>query len=70
MARGATRELVPPQSGMEEIVSNQSRESFMNGRKTVVSFFLVFFFNLPSVGTRTNCRTVFLKFFFWSDEDF
>jgi hypothetical protein len=32
--------------------------------------FFSFFFNLPSVGTRTNCRTVFFSFFFGSDEDF
>jgi hypothetical protein len=28
-----------------------------------LSFFLVFF-NLPSVGTSANCRTVFVSFFF------
>ncbi len=31
----------------------------MYNRITDVSFFLVFFFNLPSVGNRTNGRTVF-----------
>jgi hypothetical protein len=57
--------LAPAQRGRNRVLSiNQSRDSVMNGRMTVVSFFLVFFLTCPRSVPVPTVRRYFFSFFF------